>query len=340
MVSYYGDEQLGRYNVLPKDHKGDLPYTPPDSMYLDRCPVLFEGQHSGQYVIQPGWDVYVTSDEIQKEMALDDACGRIAEKTEGHWAEGVTFDRSRVKVVHSSWMEWPTDTNEWIKSQFNWAGVHGRAFAAHAAGAAHRAFVGVHVGSAPLVCRTIPVQGPLTVRWSSAAAVAVTEKTAEGFDHGFGAEAGVEYNGVGGKISGHVRWSNSQENSVTVEKRHADGKDLSVEEGGRRRIDVRLCAGLYSGWMIYQDHSEPNDFAAYPMRAPVHVPGCASPMTEHQMDASTAVFCAPERGLVEEYSHLAAHLSAISRDGGLRAPDDVKKYARTAQIGSAYEALR
>ncbi|MCX5198594.1 hypothetical protein OOK31_32700 [Streptomyces sp. NBC_00249] len=97
---------------------------------------------------------------------------------------------------------------------------------------------------APLICNTIPFSGPVKKEYEQSFSVAVSESTTVGREVSLTAEASLTVKGVGGKIGGTVKWSNSTTNSMSVTKSGSDKTSFEVQEGKFRKLDTRLCAGV------------------------------------------------------------------------------------------------
>ncbi|QLE70819.1 hypothetical protein FGW37_03635 [Streptomyces rectiverticillatus] len=136
---------------------------------------------------------------------------------------------------------------------------------------------------APRICHTIACQGPIKNEYVDSVRVAKVSSTSRGWEFGLSAEAGVNIKGAEVKRGASFKWSKVTTESTEVSKSHDKHTTLEIKEEGRwDRIDVRMCAGLYAGWMVYT-HSSLSKFAVYPMLVPVQVPGITDPVAEHTM---------------------------------------------------------
>ncbi|CAL9672563.1 hypothetical protein [Streptomyces sp. enrichment culture] len=295
MTSRFGDFPLGDYNVLPLDHKDMPPYIPPKTMDLARCPdasplAFTEDQ------LHITWDLQVTRSEAEKTLPLADAYTRM----ENLW----TWRRDQVDHVHQNWDELP-------KWDTNWSGYSKKRRAAWIS-VLPAGFIGTLVAQAPLVHHSTAQQGPATETWETQYAVTVSSTTTEGYEFGLSAEAGVNAKGVDTKRTASFKWSKSTTDTTSVTKSDKYAKTVPVAKDYWGRQDVRACAGVYTGWLVYRykRENETDRLAVYPMRAPVHVPGVVDPVATHHMSCPVNKLTPEENRLMQEQARLTAELSA------------------------------
>ncbi|MEU6868623.1 hypothetical protein ABZ924_36250 [Streptomyces sp. NPDC046876] len=328
MSSKFGDIMVGDYNVLPRDSK-QTPYTAPETMFLNRMPHMVSPILYAP--MQLGWCRNFSRAQVEKEFPLADGYQELTRKAEGHWW-GKSFHQDKVVHVHENWSEWPLGMNDKAIEQSK--ELHGQDSQPWFFGFIPMVavFVGRLVGVAPQVCATIPCQGPIEKEYLDSVRVTVTNSTTEGFEFGLSAEAGINVKGAEVKRGASFKWSKSTTQTTEVSKSHDEKTTLKIhKEGQWGRIDVRLCAGVYAGWIAYpvlgDDSCE--KFGIYPMLAPVHVPGFASPVAEHTMLADAGSFTSAELAALTAAAEYAQAGEQVATANGQLAPADVERVLAT-----------
>ncbi|MGW7103270.1 hypothetical protein [Streptomyces sp. NPDC054838] len=102
-------------------------------------------------------------------------------------------------------------------------------------------------------------------------------------------------------------------NTTEVTKTHTETSGITIEKNEWARIDVRLCAGVYEGWLAFHN-SRTGKIEMYPVRGIVHVPGFVSPVAGYRMSAPSNVFSEIERALISEYSRVGTALEQAAAD--------------------------
>ncbi|MEW2404868.1 hypothetical protein [Streptomyces griseoviridis] len=302
MPSKFGDFQVGAYNVLPKDTKTTA-YTAPDTITLTRCPSLLTDP------LRAAMDLGIVKSEAEAALPLDDAYDWFEKNLDG-------FKRGDA-WVNGSWMDWLTGTPSLSRQLGDPLGAFGRAEMVEAVQKANwkLAVTGRLVGVAPLVCSGSLIEGPAKQKHTESASVSVTDTTTEKIEAGLGVSAGIEYEGVGVQITGSLTWSLETSHSTTVTKTFGDELEFDIDKGEWGRVDIRVCAGLYTGWLGVQNYKR--SFDLYPFRGPVHVPGFASAVAVHQMRAADSEFGPAEKALVSEFSRVTRERKALAAQAGL-----------------------
>ncbi|MFF7258248.1 hypothetical protein [Streptomyces microflavus] len=114
----------------------------------------------------------------------------------------------------------------------------------------------------------------------------VLQRQRPGVGHQHLAEAGIDAKGASVKRTASFRWSKTTSESTELTKEHDESTTLPLKENQWGRLDIRMCAGLYAGYVAYRGIGDDSGkFGIYPMLAPVHVPGLGSrrgsPTTHH-----------------------------------------------------------
>ncbi|MEU1403735.1 hypothetical protein ABZ471_15430 [Streptomyces sp. NPDC005728] len=273
---------VGEYNVLPRDTTKTF-YKAPPQIYLKEIPLILAPLYKPLVL---GWCRSFTKAQVEKEYPLADAYTTLTKEAAGHW-RGKGFDKDKVTVVHDDWNAWAADLNQTtIQSLKTLWGEHaqpawfGNSWVLKSPG--QPVFTGKLVGVAPRICHTIACQGPIKNEYTDSVRVTKVSSTSQGLEFGLTAEAGVNIKGPEVKRTASFKWSKVTTESTEVSKSHDKHTTLEIKEEGRwGRIDVRMCAGLYAGWIAYSHSAD--KFALYPMLAPVQVPGIADPVAEHTM---------------------------------------------------------
>ncbi len=245
----------------------------------------------------------ITEDQAAQTLSLDDAYA---------WMESLwTWRRDAVDHVHADWSELP-----WYLSQ-DWA-EYDNVTRASTLSWVPAGFLGNLVAQAPLVAHSTAQQGPASETWTTTYAVTVTQTTTEGYEYGLSVDAGIGEEGSEIKAGGNLKWTKSTTDSSSVTKSDQYSKTVPIDDGWWGRQDVRGCAGVYTGWLIYRwerdDSQELADrLAVYPMRLPVHVPGVVDPVATHNMTCPTSKLSSEENRLLAEQAQLHKELTAPDR---------------------------
>ncbi|MGW7103269.1 hypothetical protein [Streptomyces sp. NPDC054838] len=302
MSSAFGDIAIGPYNVMPKGYKGHNapPYTAPDDMFLDRMPHT-EVDFGWPLKFHLGWSPDFTLKQVKEHYDLSEAYAELAKQTKGGrkaWG-GRSFDEKKVAAVHETWAEKALGS-EATPAYWSFAG----------GGGVSAVFTGKLVASAPKVCGGETFQGPVTKYYRDSIRVTVTSSTTEGWEFGLTAEAGLDFKGASIKRGASFRWSKSTTQTSEVSKEHDEDTTLPLKENQWGRLDVRMCAGLYAGYIAYQGLGAglQDTFGIYPMLAPVHVPGFGSSVAEHTMLATS-----PSQEQIDALKAVAAYEEAAER---------------------------
>jgi hypothetical protein len=327
--SKFGDMYIGRYNVLPKESEA-VPYNAPEYVLLQQWPSLIsfgdgldpnnkpkKNKNPGEIevtietfkaamgdnwlgmggVVDPAWDYNGTADEIQNIYPIQDALNEVLEKS----GDGRAIWPSQLSnvIVHPSWDAKPPGVN---LPEYDALGRRGRILNVLPKPSSRNhvpvAIVGKLCGVAPLVCATQPIQGKVEQTFTHKFSLSVTDSTSNGNEYGVSVEAGIKAKVVSVGVTGSAKWTNNSSNSLT--KSNGSGQDdkFEIPEGTFGRIDQRVAAGLYAGWLFYKTVKLANNsafeivdvFGAYPIRIPVQVPDFASPVVTHKMSAPISTF--------------------------------------------------
>ncbi|MEU9035340.1 hypothetical protein AB0D45_10605 [Streptomyces sp. NPDC048352] len=303
MPSAFGDIQIGPYNVMPPDYKGHNapPYTAPETMYLDHMPHTYYNPWTGPEIYL-GWSPDFTLKQVKEYYPLSEAYAELAKQTKDgrkQW-DNEPFDEKKVAVVHETWKE--RHLGQAFEPPYrDFAGFNGNWVV----------FAGKLVGSAPKVCGGNTWQGPVTKHYSDSVRVSVTSTTTQGWEFGLTAEAGIDAKGASVKRGSSFRWSKTTSESTEVTKQHDEDTTLPLKENQWGRLDIRMCAGLYAGYVAYRGIGDGSGkFGIYPMLAPVHVPGFGSVVAEHTMLATSSQL-SPEQ--IDALKAVAAYEEAAER---------------------------
>ncbi|MEV0618771.1 hypothetical protein AB0I81_36000 [Nonomuraea sp. NPDC050404] len=291
---HYGAITVGVYNCLPPDT--DVGYKPLPSVVLRRLPVVQTASNPRRFpprLVRPAWDNQVTRSEIEAEMPLPEAYRRLARHTAGHWG-GRDFDPADVSVIHTDWSRYPVGTR--CTQRLVLGNAYGRAGPTIALAAlcdlmrASRpaAFVGTLVSVAPYVCGTAPVSGGpegVSKEYTDTVTITVASTTADGREFGLTATAGITTPGEKLDRTATMQWSISTSQTTEVAKAHSETTRLQVPPDHWGKIDIRACAGLYSGWLAYATGHNDDAIGLYPARVPIQAYGFPNPVAEHTMTA-------------------------------------------------------
>ncbi|MGW7103774.1 ETX/MTX2 family pore-forming toxin [Streptomyces sp. NPDC054838] len=311
--SKFGDILIGSINCLPRDSKKP-PFNAPSTIVHKWA---FEAVRKGKLKEQrAGFDVVATRADIEKTLKLEDAYTRLAAETKGHWA-GKDFDKSNVSVVHNSMRDNPEKLSVQEAVEFGLLYDPDMFVAAIMVADAARkqpvAFVGDLVGVAPHLTATLPEEGEKTIEYSETTTVSVSQSTQEGWEVGLTAEAGVNFKGGEVKRSLSVKWAKTTTNTTEVTKTHTETSGITIPKNEWARMDVRLCAGVYEGWLAFHNRRT-GKIEMYPVRGIVHVPGFVSPVAVYRMSAPSNAFSEIERALISEYSRVGTALEQAAVD--------------------------
>jgi hypothetical protein len=176
-------------------------------------------------------------------------------------------------------------------------------------------FAGKLVAAAPLLALTTPTPVPTTfeITHSFTTSRTVTETTEEGFtvsgkvsvSGSTGKKKDAFYADIGGEVGASYSksWTKTTADATTVQLGDRTVKEVKPGKNETQRLDLRACAGLYAGWLIYypwkgdagHDPIVPPKpgmrdakFAAYPVLAPVHCGNLPTAAQEHLMTISAA----------------------------------------------------
>lgn len=225
--------------------------------------------------VYAGWSPDFTLKQVKEYYDLSEAYAELAKQTKGGrkwWSNNRAFDEKEVVAVHESWTEkhlgqaFEPPYRDFADFNGNWV-----------------VFTGKLVGTAPKVCGGNTLQGPITKHYSDSVRVSVTNTTTEGWEFGLTAEAGIDAKGASVKRGSSFRWSKTTSQTSEVSKQHDEDTSLPPKENQWGRLDIRMCAGLYAGYVAYRGIGDDSGFGIYPMLAPVHVPGFGSAVAEHTM---------------------------------------------------------
>jgi hypothetical protein len=280
----YGQISVGIYNCLQPDRQ--VGYNAPEEIYLKRCPKV-EYFRKGP-TFRASWDYSVLASEIEAEFPLSEAYKKFG------------IDESQVVRVHENWTEWIIGTPEKLKDAASWAKPYGPVALMSAANADLAHFAGKRVAVAPFICGSTPFEGVQNKSYVDEASITVTDSTTEGWEFGLTAEAGMEKkDGPSVKSTASFRWSKTTTHTTEVRKSHTETTTIPGKEGQWTKLDMRACAGVYSGWLRYPIGS--GKYGVYPMRAPVQAPGFPNPVAEHQLHAPASTYSDTEATLLRDY---------------------------------------
>ncbi|WP_030326455.1 hypothetical protein [Streptomyces flavochromogenes] len=281
----YGQISVGIYNCLQPDRQ--VGYTAPEEIYLKRCPKV-EFFRAGP-AFRASWDYSVTTSEIEAEFPRSEAYEKFG------------IDESQVAQVHKDWTEWAIGTDERYKQSASWAAPYGPVALMSIAKADLLHFAGRRVAVAPFICGSTPFEGVQNKSYVDEASITVTDSTTEGWEFGLSAEAGMEKkDGPGVKATASFRWSKTTTHTTEVRKSHTESTTIPGKEGQWTKLDMRACAGVYSGWLRYPLPGG-DKFGIYPMRVPVQAPGFPNPVAEHQLHAPASTYSDTETTLLRDY---------------------------------------
>jgi hypothetical protein len=311
----FGTLTLGRYNLLPKKTK--VPYQLGESVLLPRLPDIAVRENPGphpRYLATPAWDHTVLKEEVNRELPWEEGYRLLAERTKGHWRDGTEFSPEDVARVHSSGLDFPGGWLHGLTQHYErWYGDAAAAVGFREMhGHSPVAFVGRLVGVAPYVCGTGPVQGPTEKTYADDVRVSVTSTDDRGREFSLTADIGIGLKDAEVKRTASFHWSKAPTGEAPTDQAPTGEAALVPPRGGETtltvpqdtwgRVDVRACAGVYSGWMAYQTSLTGKPFYVYPMRVPLHAPACAGAVAAHVMTAPAERFSAQERALTAAYT--------------------------------------
>ncbi|OIK23579.1 hypothetical protein [Streptomyces malaysiense] len=299
----YGQVSVGIYNCLPPDRQ--VGYNAPEEIYLKRAPKV-EFFRAGP-TFRASFDYSVTKSQIEAEFPLSEAYKKFG------------IDDSQVARVHENWTEWAIGTPERLKTAACWAAPYGPVALMSVANAESGHFAGKRVAVAPFICGSTPFEGVQNKSYVDEASISVTDSTTEGWEFGLAAEAGMEKDGTSVKQTASFRWSKSTTHTTEVRKSHTESTTIPGREGQWTKLDMRACAGVYSGWLRYLSGGE---YGLYPMRAPVQAPGFPNPVAEHQLHAPADTYSDAEATLLRDYHQAEDDYAKALQDTITAGPSD------------------
>lgn len=108
---------------------------------------------------------------------------------------------------------------------------------------------------------------------------------------------------AGPEINGkyHRSWTQTTTDTTEIMLGDSTVKKLTPKDGFMERFDLRCCAGVYKGWIIYhpwlrfgdactnntQDDPREHRLSAFPAVVPVHSPGSVTAAAEHKLEFDT-----------------------------------------------------
>ncbi|WEH31965.1 hypothetical protein PZB75_00340 [Streptomyces sp. AM 4-1-1] len=332
MSSKFGDIQIGYYNCLPPETTINLPYRMSNiaSMVAIGMPHVEWGKEDdGTKWLMCAFDRDTkTSDVGDWRAAQSILSGRSPFRN--LFGQPTSGD---VKKVHANWSEWPYQLpQKEIDRYTRVCGEKSQPYALYdhcASKELPAAFAGKLVGYAPLIAQKIPFSG-MTKKYVSEVSVKVTDTSAHRSELGLSGEAGIAVPNIPVKLDSKLMWTKSVTEETEVNKSHIEQTEIEAKENEFVRLDLRACAGLYSGYIFYQVQPatllEPTSvqLGAYPAIMPIHSPGCPASVAEHRMKASTTLFSEDERALMDMYSQAEAEYQSAWRAAthtGKSAPD-------------------